>query len=152
MLEKALEQYLDDASDTLKSSFDKAFRQLRKGKFDNGRLILEALLQCGQEGATHADILAKIKERAPDYPRGNLTSYLKQLQTEERGALLRYTTASGRYSFSDPIYRAFALTLFAQEQQRGREEVRIDSAINREEMARVLNQLFTDPGALREVK
>lgn len=151
VLEKALDRYLEDASDTLKSSFDKAFRRLRKGKFDNGRLILEALLRCGQEGATHAEVLAKVKEHAPGYPPGNLTSYLKQLQVDERGALLRYDAASGRYSFSDPIYRAFALTLFKQERQKGRVEIKVP-AINREEMARLLNELFANSGVMREVK
>ena len=152
VLEKALDRYLEDASDTLKASFDKAFRQLRKGKFDNGRLIFEALLRCGQDGATHAEILAKIKESAPDYPRGNLTLYLKQLQTDNRGALIRYMAASGRYSFSDPIYRAFALTLFEQERQKGQPQTEGDFTVNREEFARALNRLFADASTLREVK
>lgn len=146
VLEKALDRYLEDASDTLKSSFDKALRQLRKGKFDNGRLILEALMQCGQDGATPAEILTKINERLPDYPSGNLTLSLKQLQTDERGALIRHDAASGRYSFSDPIYRAFASTLFGQEHSE------VDLTISREDLARALNRLFADVGTLREVR
>lgn len=112
-LEKALETYLDEASDTVKSTFDKALRQ-KKRKFENGRLIIEALISYDQNGATYSQILKHIQAKKPDYPPGNLTSYLSQLQTEEKGKLLRYDTASGKYAFADPIYRVFAIGTFSE--------------------------------------
>lgn len=114
-LQRALQMYISDASDTLKSAFDKALRQKRKGRFDNCRLILQALSQCDQEGAVHATLLGHIRKKHPDYPAGNLTQYLKELQTPERGALVRYDSASSRFSFSDPVYRVFAMSVFAKE-------------------------------------
>lgn len=115
ILEKALQRYLDNASDTLKDAFDKGFRRFRKSRFDNCRLILQALVRCGQDGATAPDIFNRIKKATPDYPRGNLLLYLKKLQTVERGALIRFDPVTGKYSFSDPIYFAFALTTFERE-------------------------------------
>lgn len=115
---KALELYVGNAEDTLRSAFDKALRQIHERKFDNGRLILQALLQCRQDGATHAEIMAKIKQTRPDYPAGNLTLYLQKLQGGERGAVVRFNSASRKYSFSDPFYNAFARAFFEMEKQR----------------------------------
>jgi hypothetical protein len=101
-----------NVSDTLKSSFDKAFLQKRKRRYDNCRLILHALSECDQDGAIHADLLMKIREQHHDYPAGNLTQYLNELQTPERGSLIRKDTVSGRFSFADPVYRVFAQAVF----------------------------------------
>jgi hypothetical protein len=108
-LKSAVEQYLAEASDTLKSAFDRAFRIKKAGKYDNCRIIVEALAQLPQEGATYAELFGKIKQQHKEYPGGSLTHYLRQLQTEDRGALIRVDNASGKFSFADPIYRAFAM-------------------------------------------
>lgn len=115
---KALELYLENAEDSLKNAFNKALRQIHQRKFDNGRIILQALMQCPQEGATHADILSIIRLKTPSYPAGNLTAYLAQLESEEKGAVVRRDSASGRYAFADPFYRAFAKTFFDVEKRR----------------------------------
>lgn len=111
-LSKAVEMYMENASDTLKDTFDRAFRQLKKRTFDNGKLILGALTRLSQDGATFAEISTEVKKAEPKYPPGNLTRYLNELQTEKRGAVIRYDSASGKYSFSDPIYRAYATFVF----------------------------------------
>jgi hypothetical protein len=46
-LKSALERYLSDASDTLKAVFDLALRRERARRFDNTRLILDALTRLG---------------------------------------------------------------------------------------------------------
>src|SRR5262249_40347641 len=74
-LKSALNMYAADAEDTLKAAFDKAFRQKRTRKYDNCRLILEALAECEQEGAVHSTLLELIRKRQLDYPASNLTQY-----------------------------------------------------------------------------
>jgi len=121
-LAKAVELYLEDSSDTLKSNFDKGLRQVRKRKFDNGRLILEALSSFDRGEALRYEILERIRKQEPNYPAGNLTNYLNSLQTEKRGALIRYDKYSGRYSFSNPLYQAYAVTYFTQLEKIRREK------------------------------
>jgi GTPase SAR1 family protein len=110
-LSDAVKQYLAEASDTLKSAFDKALRIKKKGRYDNTRLILQALVDAKEEGATHNQLLSAIHKSEQEYPASNLSHFLKQLQLVERGALVAYDVASGRYSFADPIYRAFATAM-----------------------------------------
>jgi energy-coupling factor transporter ATP-binding protein EcfA2 len=63
ILEKALDMYVDNASDTLKGAFEKAFYQTHKKKFDNAKMILRALINFDQDGAVRSDIFAAIKKQ-----------------------------------------------------------------------------------------
>jgi hypothetical protein len=111
LFKQAIDQYLEEASDTLKSAFEKALRQEHTTKFDDVNLVIEALLQVDQDGATRPAILTKIKEKENRYPLKQLSNTLDRLQTEEGGGIISYDKTSGRYSFSDPFYRSFALAL-----------------------------------------
>jgi energy-coupling factor transporter ATP-binding protein EcfA2 len=114
---KALETYITDASDTLKAVFDLATKQKKKGQFDNTRLILKALATVGREGAVHSAILAHVRKAHPEYPAGNVTNYLKELQTAKRGQVVRWDPVSGKYYFADPLYFAYAQCLLVPPQQ-----------------------------------
>jgi hypothetical protein len=110
-LRQALERYLADASDTLKAVFELAMKQQRMRSFDNSRLILRAMARLGDAGGTHAEILKTVREAEPKYPASNLTAYLAALQSSKRGEILRYSPASGKYFFSDPLYLAYSQCL-----------------------------------------
>ena len=110
-LEAAVECHVRDSSDTLKASFDKALTRHKVRRFDNCRLILHALAKGPLDGMLYADILNSIREEVNDYPRGNLTSYLRELTEEKRGEILR-TGFDRKYRFTEPLYHTFAqLTL-----------------------------------------
>jgi len=111
-LQKAVKRYTEDASDSLKAVFDKALVRHRQRKFDNARLILAALSRLDAGGATHAEILAEIRKKESSYPGSNLSVYLQQLQTEDRGEVVQHDTTAHLYDFSNPFYRAHAMCLF----------------------------------------
>ncbi|HCJ7432659.1 AAA family ATPase [Citrobacter freundii] len=115
-LQEALSTYIDESSDTLKKAFDIAFKQDRRRKYDNKKLIIKALSQFGSEGAFRSEILNKIHKFEPKYPQGNLTTYLEQLCTEKVTPIIRYDSSSGRYTFSDPIYKVFSIAYFSENQ------------------------------------
>ncbi|MFO1322788.1 MAG: hypothetical protein U1F15_01880 [Burkholderiales bacterium] len=123
VLERALKLYVDEASDTLKFAFDRALRRKKTRKFDNAKLILKALSECPQDGATRAQLYQKIRAVERDYPQPNLTAYLKRLELEESGAIVRHDIVSGKYSFNDPLFRAFALALFKDSEATRRFEI-----------------------------
>lgn len=111
-LQDALNIYLEETSDTLKRAFDIAFRQERTRTYDNNKLIIKALSELNQDGSLRNEILEKIRNVEPNYPQGNLTRFLDLLCDGKEVSIIRYDSISGRYSFSDPIYRVFALTYF----------------------------------------
>jgi len=107
-LNEAMEQWLEDSADTLQDEYDRATRAKRIRKFDNCRLIVHSLAELGPDGATHPELLARISLGHPDYPAGNLTKYLRQLCSEERGFLFSRDKASGRFRFASPMMHAYA--------------------------------------------
>lgn len=113
-LEQAVNRYIADSSDTLKFSFEQAFRKAKKTKFDNYTIVVKALATFDQDGAAKAELLANIKSVHPTYPSPNLSHCLSQLLSSERGSLIRHSASSGKYSFAEPIFRAFALTMFRE--------------------------------------
>lgn len=113
-LKPAVVRYVRESSDTLKSTFDKALRRRKIRKFDNCRLILQALAKGPLDGREYAEILSSIHAVVSDYPAGNLSQYLNELTHEERGGILR-VGLDRKYRFVDPLYHTFAqLTLLEQ--------------------------------------
>lgn len=106
VLTKSIEGYVSQKSDTFQQKLDKALKQ-RKAKFENVKLILKAFISLKKEEVTYNEILTRIQLWEPEYPQSNLTVYLKPLTTNENEEILRYDENSGRYSFSDPFFKAF---------------------------------------------
>lgn len=116
--EHAVKTYVDEASDSIKSAFDKALKQRRKTQYANAQLIIEALSAMSEGGAARVDIHNRIKRAEAKYPEANLKYLLPKLCTAEYGGILRFDSNSGLYSFSDPIYRAYALAQFQRRPSR----------------------------------
>lgn len=129
-LQSALQTYLDESSDSLKKAFDSAFKQERPKRYDNARLILKALSQAPQDGATRSELYEKIKLDEPKYPQGNLTVFLEKLSCKCDVPLIRLDVVSGKYSFLDPIYRAFALAYFKSNSPKRRGRNNNDDTFN----------------------
>jgi hypothetical protein len=115
--DSALGIYVDEASDSIKSAFDKALKKRRKTQYQNALLIIEALASLGEAGAARIDIHKRIQRKEPKYPEANIKYLLPKLCTGEYGGILRHDSASGRYSFSDPIFRVYALAKFQKRKE-----------------------------------
>jgi len=120
-LEKAVKAYVKQNSDTFSKVLDKALKQ-RKGKYQNARLILEALLDFKEDQFTFSQILSKIRERKKQYPSSNLSLYLKPLTVAENSEIIRYDHNADKYSFSSPFFKAFVLMRFDSEKGKLKKE------------------------------
>jgi phage pi2 protein 07 len=105
--EAAVKSYLEDSSDSVKSSFDKALKKSRANEFE-AEIVINALSSFKEDGAARFDILKKIKIQKPKCNDAVLKRKLEKLCKMENGGIVRYDEVSGRYSFSDPIYKAYA--------------------------------------------
>jgi GTPase SAR1 family protein len=113
-LEKAVKTYIEEVSDSIKSAFDKALKQRRKTQYPNAEVIIRALSSVESLGAARADILKKIRATESKYPEANLKYMLLKLCTAEYGEIVRFDSNSGLYSFSEPMYRVYAMAQFKQ--------------------------------------
>ncbi|RLK46433.1 ATP-binding protein [Microbacterium telephonicum] len=110
-LTEAKAAYVRTRGGDMKDKFDIALEQPTTRRYHNYAIILRALAQLPISGATHAAILAQIKKDHPLYPPGNLTTYLRKLQTPERSALVR-KTSTGTFRYDRPLYHSYALLRF----------------------------------------
>lgn len=105
---KALSDLLEETSDTIKNSFEKALHQKRKLKHHHASIIIEAMCEFTDSGAGRIQILDKIKSLHPSYNNNNIKEKLDKLCLPENGAVLKYNENSGSYTFKDPIFFAYA--------------------------------------------
>ena len=114
-LDHAVEKYVLEQSDTFKSIYDDAVNVQRKRIFENGKLILTAMIKLGKEELSHNEILSEIQKNEPTYPSGNLTTYLKNLASPERDEIIRFDDASNKVYFKNPFFKVFAIMQFEKE-------------------------------------
>jgi hypothetical protein len=108
----AVKTYVDEASDSIKSAFGKALKARRKNQANNAEIILRALSGFPESGAARFDLHRRIQRDDQNYLDRTLKAYLAKLCTPEYGSILRFDSSSACYSFSDPIYRAYALAAY----------------------------------------
>jgi energy-coupling factor transporter ATP-binding protein EcfA2 len=114
-LEPALKKYLSNSSDTLKMAFEASLKQERKTRYNHPKLIIHALAQLSQDGATKDEILRKINKIEASYSAKSFAGGMEKLCKAHRTPLIRFDDNSGKYSFIDPLYRSFALALNSEE-------------------------------------
>lgn len=105
-IDNSIRLFMQDKTDTFKQQFDKITQQ-RTGQYENVKTILNAMLLLNKEELTHHEILVEIQRQYPEYPPGNLSSYIKRLTNSDLDEVIRFDANSGKYSFSDPFFKAY---------------------------------------------
>ncbi len=103
--------YVRTRAADMKVDFDRALTVERTRRYHNYAIILKALAALPESGGTHAEILSVIRREHRDYPSSNLTLYLRKLQTDARGNLVR-RTAQGTFRYDKPLQHAYAILRF----------------------------------------
>lgn len=107
----AIDRYMRTRIGDMKGDFDAAMIVKKKRRYNNHAIILKALAELHEEGAFYSEILAQIRKEHPEYPQGNLTTYIAQLQTDERRSLVR-KTSEGKFRYDQPLQYAYAVRRF----------------------------------------
>ena len=116
-LQRALREWLEYSKDSLQGEYDRAVRAERIKKFDNCRIVVNALGALPPDGGTHHDILSEINKEVPEYRASNLTHYLRKLESAACGNIISRDAASNRYFFTSPMMHAYVRTLSRKSQK-----------------------------------
>lgn len=111
-IRKAIETYVEETSDSIRSKFEKALKTNRKSKYHHAKIVLENLIDFPDTGAGRFDLLNKINRSLPSYTDISLKRTLDSLTKSPNGELIRYSQNSGQYAFSDPLYHVYAMSIF----------------------------------------
>lgn len=105
--DSALDEYLEDNSDTFKSIFETATKIVHKRKSENPSDILNAILMSNKENVTVYDVKENLGIRDKTYKGNNLKKYLDELTTSDRAEILRFNKDYNSYYFSNPFIKAY---------------------------------------------
>jgi hypothetical protein len=108
VLKKAIENYISENSDTLKSVYDAAIKVRKTRKHESPTEILSAMLKNKKDSQTVKEIASVLKKKFKGYKETNLRKYLDELTASERGEVLRYDQTSDTFYFSTPFIKAYA--------------------------------------------
>lgn len=108
--EKAIANYVEECSDSIRNQFEKALKLTRKSTINHAEIILEALSSFDDAGSDRYGLLKQIQKKSPSYTDIVLKKQITALLTESKGAVVKLSENSGQYSFSSPIYRVYALS------------------------------------------
>jgi Cdc6-like AAA superfamily ATPase len=108
--EKAITNYVEECSDSIRNQFEKAQKLTRKSSINHGEIILEALSHFDDLGVDRFKLLKQIQKNSPSYSDPVLKKQLQSLLAESKGAVVKLSDNSGLYSFSNPLYRVYALS------------------------------------------
>lgn len=103
----ALDEYLEENSDTFKSIFETATKVIHRRKAENPADILNAVLVSSKENVTVHDVKENLKINDKSYKGNNLKKYLDELTTSDRAEILRYNKDYNSYYFSNPFIKAY---------------------------------------------
>lgn len=126
-LEKAVSIYVEECSDSIRHNFEKAMKIGRNAAVNHGEVIFNALSHFDDIGTDRFQLLKQIRRDSPSYTDIVLKKQLLSFKAESKGGLLRHNENSGLYSFANPIYRAYAFTLFHKKRGKNKEERTVES-------------------------
>lgn len=109
---KAVENYVEETSDSIRSRFEKALKPNRNSKYNIPKIVLQKLIDLPDSGSSRFEILKKVKDEIPTCTDASLKRALNSLTLPSSGEVIRHSQNSGLYAFSDPLYHAYALTIF----------------------------------------
>ena len=110
-IRRAVELYVEEASDTLRDRFSSVLVVQARSHIDSPRLILAVLAAAKLEGLTEPEILDRVRTRYPSYTAPTLKRWLKKLREGGPEDLI-YRSADGRYRFGEPVMHTYAQGLF----------------------------------------
>ena len=149
-IKKAIETYVEEASDSIRSKFEKALKINNKANHHYAKIILECMIDLPELGVGRIDLLQKIQQKVPTYTDASLKRTLNGLTGLAGGELIRYSHNSGLYSFSDPLYHAYAMSIFHKNDH---SNVDIDSLeLDLPTLLRLLQQELRKQGVHRVVE
>ena len=105
--ETAIDEYLEENSDSLKAIYEYATRIIHKRKDENPSDILQAILTLNSESISLNDIKEVIQLKNKSYKGTNLKKYVDELTTPFRSEILRYNKNSMTYYFNNPFIKAY---------------------------------------------
>jgi phosphoheptose isomerase len=106
-LEYAINEFVNEKSDSLKSIYELALKDKTKRKVDTSQNIIVSILKLDQESFSVSEIGKMMRERFEKYNSKSLKKHVHDLTSPDKGEILRYNRNADTYTFSNPFIRGY---------------------------------------------
>ncbi len=106
-LEIAIDEYVNENSDSLKHIYYSAIACKNRRRYEKPEEILGAILKSKKDALSIKDISNFIKKKYSNFTDKHLRKYVHELTTSERGEILRNDKDSDTFYFSTPFLKAY---------------------------------------------
>jgi len=104
-LDKAIEKFLEEKSDSLKADYDRAVKVIRQSKNNLPEKIIEVCLNLNKDEFTFEEILEKIDKKT--FNLKEIEKVVSELISIKRAEILFFDEYSNRYRFSNLFLKAY---------------------------------------------
>ncbi|WPO82248.1 EutP/PduV family microcompartment system protein [Chryseobacterium sp. JJR-5R] len=104
---EAMEEFLEESSDSFKIIYEHATKIIHKRKNENPLDLLNAIIQVDKENFSILEVKEIIQVIDPSYIGNNLKKYMDEFCSPLRSEVLRFNENSNRYYFSNPFIKAY---------------------------------------------
>lgn len=109
-LENAIKNYVNSNSDTHKKTLDKVFKEDSEGNF---KKVLKVICnELSKEELNIKEITQLLSRKNIAFKKDRLSEILNSLTTVEFGEIMRFDENSGKFSFSNPFFKAYTKMCF----------------------------------------
>lgn len=111
----AIDEYIESNSDTNKSIYEQAVKEVHKRKYESPKNLFKAIIKIDRESFSVYDVAEKLTLEFPDYKPVNLKKYLHELTLPERREVLRYNSNSDLFAFSSPFVKGYFMVQLTEQ-------------------------------------
>lgn len=104
---EAMEEFLEESSDSFKIIFEHATKIIHKRKNENPLDLLNAIIQIDKENFSILEIKDILQTIDRSYIGNNLKKYIDEFCSPLRSEILRFNENSNKYYFSNPFIKAY---------------------------------------------
>lgn len=146
-LDYAINEFVNEKSDSLKSIYELAIKDKTKRGLTSSQNILVAILKLHKEVFKVSDIITSFKDLYGDIKINSLKKHIHELSSPSKGEILRYNRNGDTYSFSNPFIKGFCHIHLIKYQEQRTDKLHIEyrnSELLQDQLAAEFKQFMDD--------
>lgn len=104
---EAMEEYVEENSDSFKSIFEQATKKIHIRKNENPIDLLGYIMTLAKDNFSISELKESIQKGNVNYKGTNLRKYIEEFTEPSRSEILRYNVNHNTYYFSNPFIKAY---------------------------------------------
>jgi len=118
---EAMEEYIEENSDSLKAIFEQATKILHSRKNENPLDLLSYIITLAKDNFSIPDLKDSIQKGNANYKGTNLKKYIDEFIEPNRSEILRFNANHNTYYFSNPFIKAYVQCSLKLDSHKGTE-------------------------------